>query len=106
MIRLFFLLALLPTFTFAQKNSQNIRGVVTDKLSQTPLIGALVQISSLQKGTITEIFGKFTLSNISPDRYDLKISYAGYNTITIPNVVVTSGKEVDLILHWKKPLKV
>lgn len=105
MIRLFFLLALLPTFTFAQKNSQNIRGVVTDKLSQTPLIGALVQISSLQKGTTTDTFGKFTLSNISPDRYDLKISYAGYKTITIPNVVVTSGKEVVLDITLEETFK-
>ena len=96
MIRLFFLLALIPTFTFAQTNKQNIRGLVTDKLSQTPLIGALVQISSLQNGTTTDTFGKYTLSNISPDRYDVKISFAGYKTITIPNVVVTSGKEVIL----------
>lgn len=105
MIRIFFLLVLIPTFTYAQKNTQNIRGVVTDKLSQTPLIGALVQISSLQKGTTTDSLGKYTLSNISPDRYDLKISYAGYKTITIPNVVVTSGKEVVLDITLEETFK-
>ena len=105
MIRIFFLLVLIPTFTYAQKNTQNIRGVVTDKLSQTPLIAASVQISSLQKGTTTDSLGKYTLSNISPDRYDLKISYAGYKTITIPNVVVTSGKEVVLDITLEETFK-
>ncbi len=31
-------------FLIAQNNKQNIRGVIVDKLSHTPLIGANVQI--------------------------------------------------------------
>lgn len=96
MIRCFFCLILWPTLAFAQNNTQNIRGVVSDKLSQSPLIGATVQIFSLQTGAITDTLGKYTLSQIPPDRYDVSISYAGYKSITIPNVVVTSGKEVIL----------
>ena len=80
----------------AQKNTQNIRGVVTDKLSQATLVGASIEISSLQKGATTDSLGKYTITNILPDRYEMKISYLGYKTITIPNVVVTSGKEVIL----------
>lgn len=80
----------------AQNNTQNIRGVVTDKLSQTPLIGATVEITTLQKGTSTDTLGEYTLSNIPPDRYEVKISYLGYKNISIPNVVVSSGKEVIL----------
>jgi hypothetical protein len=83
-------------FSYAQNNTQNIRGVVTDKLSQTPLIGAGIQINSLQKGTITDTLGQYILSNIPPDRYEIIVSYKGYKSITIPNVVVTSGKEVVL----------
>ena len=95
-MRFFFLLTLIPTLLFAQNNTQNIRGVVTDKLSQSPLFDVSVQISSLQKVTNTDTLGKFTISNILPDRYDIKVSYAGYKSITIPNVVVISGKEVIL----------
>lgn len=87
---------LLSVFCFAQNNTQNIRGIVTDKLSQAPLTGASVQISSLQKGTTTDSLGKYSITNIPPDRYDISISYSGYKNITIPNVVVTSGKEVIL----------
>jgi hypothetical protein len=77
MKRFLLILVMIPTLSVAQKNTQNIRGVITDKLSQSPLIGASVQISSLQKGTVSDTLGKYTLSDIPPDRYDLKISYAG-----------------------------
>lgn len=104
MMRFLLLLALLPAFSFAQNNTQNIRGIVTDKLSQTPLFGVSVQISSLQKGTITDTLGKYSLTQIPPDRYDVKLTYAGYKSITIPNVVVTSGKEVILDIAMEELL--
>jgi CarboxypepD_reg-like domain/TonB-dependent Receptor Plug Domain len=93
---LFIISLFISSLSFAQRNTQNIRGVVTDKLSQTPLIGVSVQITSLRKETNTDTLGKYTISNIPPDRYEVNISYTGYKSITIPNVVVTSGKEVIL----------
>jgi hypothetical protein len=33
---------------------------------------------------------------VNPGRYDLKITYLGYKEIVLPNVVVTSGKEIVL----------
>ena len=48
----------------AQKNTQNIRGVVTDKLSQATLVGASIEISSLQKGATTDSLGKYTLVHV------------------------------------------
>jgi hypothetical protein len=96
MMRFLFLLALIPTLSFAQSNTQNIRGVVSDKLSQIPLTGVTIQISSLQKSTRTDTLGRYKIANIPPDRYEVKISFIGYKSITIPNVVVTSGKEIIL----------
>ncbi len=95
-MRILFLLALIPTLSFSQNNTQNIRGVITDKLSQTQLAGVVIQISSIQKGATTDTLGKYTIPNVPPDRYEIKITYLGYKTITIPNVIVTSGKEVIL----------
>lgn len=89
----------------AQKNTQNIRGVVTDKLSQTPLAGVSIQISSLQKGTSTDSLGKYTLAGIAPDRYEITVSCTGYKSITLPNVVVTSGKEVMLDITMEETFK-
>jgi hypothetical protein len=80
----------------AQSNKQNIRGIVIDKLTQTPIIGATVQINNSENKAITDEKGNYILTDIAPDRYDINVSFVGYNEIVIPNVIVTSGKEVIL----------
>jgi len=105
MKRFLLMLISLPSLLFAQNNTQNIRGVVTDKLSQTPLTGVIVQIASIQKSSSSDANGNFTLSNIPPDRYDISATFLGYKTITIPNVVVTSGKEVIIDIAMEESYK-
>jgi hypothetical protein len=105
----FFLLFLLfiAQITFAQNNRQNIRGVVTDKLSQTTLPGATVQIfnKNIIKGTATDEKGNYVLSEVSPDRYEIKVSFIGYKDVLVPNVVVTSGKETILDIGMEEDFK-
>ena len=94
-----FIISLFITqLSFAQNNRQNIRGVVTDKLSQTTLPGATVQLvgSIYSKGTVSDANGTYILSDLSPDRYEIKASFIGYKEVIIPNVIVTSGKETIL----------
>lgn len=105
MRRLLFLLVLTPFLTFSQNNTQTIRGTITDKLSQTPLAGATVQIGSLQKSATADSLGNYALTAIPPDRYDIKISYGGYKDIILPNVVVTSGKEVILDISMEETFR-
>jgi len=84
--------------SFAQSNKQNIRGVVIDKLSQITLPGASVQIinKTENKGTSSDVNGNYVLTDISPDRYEIKISFIGYKDVIVPNVIVVSGKETIL----------
>lgn len=96
MIRFLFLLVMIPAISFSQNNTQNIRGNIADKLSQNPLIGVTIQIPSLQMKANSDSLGNYILSNIPPDRYEIKITFPGYKTVVMPNVVVTSGKEVIL----------
>ena len=93
-MRFVFLLLAIPSFVYGQTNTQNIRGSVTDKLTQAPLVGAVVQVVSLHKAVVTDTNGQYCFVNVPPDRYDLQVSYTGYKPITISNVIVTSGKEV------------
>ena len=87
MMRFLLWLVLIPTFTFAQNNTQNIRGVVTDKLSQPPLMGVAIQIGSLQKGATTDTLGKYSLTNIPPDRYEIKVSYVAAADETLGRIL-------------------
>jgi CarboxypepD_reg-like domain/TonB-dependent Receptor Plug Domain len=104
---LWLMLIFTPLLSFAQNNKQNIRGTIIDKLSQSTLIGATVQIinNSENKGTLTDENGNFVLPNLAPDRYEIKVSYLGYKDVFVPNVVVTSGKEVILDISMEEDLK-
>ncbi len=87
---------MISAISFAQNNKQNIRGVVLDKLSQTPIIGATIAVQNSTKQVQTDNSGNYLLSDMAPDRYEIKVSFSGYKEVIIPNVIVTSGKEVIL----------
>ena len=98
---------LFANLSFAQNNKQNIRGNILDKFSQSPIIGASVQIvnNAFNKGTHTDASGHFVLTGLTPSRYEIKISFVGYKNVLIPNVVVTSGKEVILDVTMEEDLR-
>ena len=101
----YLLLLFISAITFAQNNKQNIRGIVIDKLSQTTINGAKVQISNSEKQTITDSKGSYVLTDIAPDRYEVKVTFVGYKEVVIPNVLVTSGKEVILDITLEDEFK-
>ncbi len=78
--------------------TQTIRGTVTDAVTGFPLIGANVILlnSDPLVGTITDVNGDFELPAIPVGRQSLEISYVGYFHKIIPNILLTSGKEVVL----------
>lgn len=91
-------LTLFSEIAFSQSQTQTIRGTISDKQSQASLPGVnIVIIGSVPlKGEIADINGRFKIVDVAPGRYDLKASFTGYKEILIPNVVVTTGKEVIL----------
>ena len=92
--------------TFAQNQTQTIKGSVIDKQSQNTIPGATVSILNTDpvKRVLTDVNGMFKLENIAPGRYDLQVKYFGYKEIVIPNVTVTTGKEVVLDLALEESL--
>jgi hypothetical protein len=77
---------------FTQKITQNIKGVVVDKVSEKPLQG--VSIAVQNKKAITNANGKYILENINTGRVSIVFSFTGYKPVAIPEVLVTAGKEV------------
>ncbi len=55
----------------------SIRGKVTDAEHQT-LPGATIQIEDLHTGVTSDINGVYTLSNLKPGTYRVKVTYVGY----------------------------
>ncbi len=100
------ILLFIAQLSFAQNNKQNIRGNIIDKLSMSPLQGAVIQIVNVADKNITQsdINGNYVLSNVVPDRYEIKISYIGYKNVIVPNVVVSAGKETILDIKMEEDL--
>lgn len=73
-----------------------IKGVILDKQSESPLGGASVELLNMQvaTGAIADFDGRFSLNNVPIGRHDLQISYIGYESVILPNIDVTTGKDV------------
>ncbi len=92
------LLALALNTSAAQDISQNIRGQVIDKLTQTPLPGANVFIPGSDPilGTISDLNGYFIISDVPIGRVTITAAFMGYNSQTFSNIIINSGKELIL----------
>lgn len=73
-----------------------IKGLVVDKQSELALEGVTIELLDSQPavGITTDEEGYYRLENVPFGRQSIRISYIGFETVTIPNIVVTSGKDV------------
>ena len=83
---------------FGQEITQTIRGTVIDEQTKITIPGVtLVLLNSAPvNGAVTDVSGDFVLKNVPLNRQSIKISYIGYENITLNNLIVTSGKELFL----------
>ena len=84
----------------AQDITQTIRGAVTDDATQRPISGASVYLKDTDPivGAVTDERGQFLVKDVPVGRYILKASSVGYETFTIPDLLVRSGKESVLAI--------
>ncbi len=93
--------------TSANAQLQVIKGRVLDADASYPLIGAnvILQDSDPVIGAVTDAEGNFRMENIPVGRQSLIVQYVGYKPITLPNVLVTAGKEVILTINLKESVE-
>ncbi len=81
---------------FAQ-GTGTIVGRVTDReTNNEPLPFANVLIKGTTKGTTTDLEGLFQMDNVQPGTYSIVLSFVGYETIEVPNVIVDVDKVAEL----------
>ena len=111
------LLLVFPTLLFSQIDG-SINGYIYDSKSQLPLLGANVIIEGTEKGTISDENGFFEITNVSPKSYNLSVSYVGYQSKKIFNIIikskgnqtleillVESSEELEEIILYESPFK-
>ncbi|HUM46926.1 MAG TPA: carboxypeptidase-like regulatory domain-containing protein, partial [Chitinophagales bacterium] len=88
----------------SQNITQTIRGTIVAQHVETPLGDASVVLLNTDPliGTYTDENGNFKLSKVPVGTHTLRISYVGYKDLTLPNIVVNSGKETVLNIELEE----
>jgi outer membrane receptor protein involved in Fe transport len=79
------------------KTNSALTGKIFDKSTNQPLEYATVSVINIQSGktingTITDVRGAFTISDLPFGTYKILIGFIGYENITVDNVSLTSKK--------------
>ncbi len=94
-------LLLISLELLAQKSSVNVSGTIKAKASEEAMAFVNVQLtkevdSSFVAGTISVDNGLFTITNVKPGEYLLKLSYIGYKNKSLPLFIGSNSEYIDL----------
>ena len=89
---------------YSQQLTQVVKGKVVDAETQITLPGANVVVVNSHPfmGGVSDADGNFKIANVPVGRYSIQVSFVGYEPTTVPEVLVSSGKEVVLTVSMKQ----
>lgn len=81
--------------------SQNIDFVATvfDEENNEPLIGATLLLEDVNRGGVTDEFGKVLITNVEPGIHEVAISYIGYEVIDTLITISSESNSFTFFLH-------
>lgn len=91
---------------YGQGLTQIVRGRVIDSDTQAPLpyANVIVRTTDPPIGATSDINGIFRIDKVPIGRHDLQVSYIGYEMRIIPELMVSSGKEIVLEVELKEDI--
>jgi hypothetical protein len=103
----FLLLSCLAYTAQAQNLTQTVKGTILDKVTEQPLVGATVLLAESNPpiGATADENGNFTIKQVPVGRHKFVVQFIGYQSATIPEVLVTTGKEVVLNVALEESLE-
>jgi hypothetical protein len=101
------LFAINITAISAQSLTQTIRGTLIDADNKQPIEGAQIIIIGTDplKGTVSEIDGTFKIQDVPIGRVALDISYLGYQSVQLSDILLISGKETVINVSLQESIK-
>ncbi|GGZ15298.1 membrane protein [Echinicola pacifica] len=79
------LLSLISSLTYGQDACEyTVRGKILAQEGNTPLEGVYIWVDELERGTITNSNGNFTLDRICEGHYQMKVVSLGYDSLMVP----------------------
>ena len=92
---MFFMTFLFIGIGLATAQTSKVTGLVTSEEDGQPVVGASVLVNGTTLGTITDIDGKFTISNVPSSSKTLRVSYVGM----IPQEVTIKEGILNIVLR-------
>lgn len=107
-IRIFVTLYLFypASWVLSQPLTQTVKGHIVDEDTEIPLPGATIVILNTDPlfGASSDENGYYRIEHVPLGRYNIKVSYTGFEPVVISEVVVGSGKEVVVNAGLKESL--
>ena len=98
----------ITAFSF-QQNSAAITGTIKDARSKSPIIEAVITLSSTafkgQKFAITDSSGGYRINNLPPGNYTISFEMEGYEKFVRENIPLQEGASVGVDYEMVKERK-
>ncbi|HNW60376.1 MAG TPA: TonB-dependent receptor [bacterium] len=95
---IFWLMLVLPAAGQDRIKLGTIQGLVIDRETQTPLIGANIIVKSTALGGISDTAGRFSIPQVPVGTYVLECRYLGYESQVVTDVIVRPQRRTELTL--------
>lgn len=85
----------MTNYALAQSQSGTLKGTITEHESgeTVPMANVVVELNgAVVAGAVADFDGKYTIKPIDPGRYTVKVSFIGFTTKEISDVLVSSNK--------------
>lgn len=80
---LLFLTCLFLSMGMMWAQRSNVSGIVISEDDDQPIIGASIMVVGTNMGTVTDVDGKFTISNVPASAKHLRVSYVGMRSVEV-----------------------
>lgn len=96
-----FSIIILLLFDLLAGTTGKLSGVIKDAQTGEPLLGANIIIEGTSLGDAANEKGEFVILNIPPGQYNVRVSFIGYETVIIQNVVIIVDQTTILSIDLK-----
>ena len=79
-----------------------IKGQVTNKINNEPIMFANLQVAGTDKGATTDVDGYYEIGGLEPALYDLKVTYIGFEEVTIYEIQVTNNRPAVIDIQMEE----
>ncbi|MGY8966718.1 MAG: TonB-dependent receptor, partial [Flavobacteriales bacterium] len=89
----------MSTSLLIAQNYGSLNGRIIDVQTQQPLVGATILLEGTSYGVVTDETGYFVIDEIPSNSYNVFVSYLGFETQILSNVIVKSVGNIPLLFE-------